>query len=119
METKTKSRWSSRDERLRLEIINLLGNKCRHCGFADMRALQIDHVNGGGSKQHGKLGRTSFYYLVRNELREGQFDNFQLLCANCNWIKRAENKEVGCKPKRTRWRAENVLSTSVSRTNEG
>lgn len=75
-------------------MIELLGRKCRHCGFSDLRALQIDHRNGNGSKLNKDLGIGSssdprFYrYVISHP------EDFQLLCANCNWIKRYEEKEV-------------------------
>src|SRR3990172_4802494 len=31
--------------------LELLGSRCVRCGFTDARALQIDHINGGGSKE--------------------------------------------------------------------
>ena len=73
-------------------MIDLLGGVCRVCGFDDQRALQFDHVHGDGKKdktdnRHGY----STYVLKSIMAKEGKF---QLLCANCNWIKRAENHEV-------------------------
>ena len=35
----------------RKEMIKLLGNTCIKCGFSDIRALQVDHINGGGSNE--------------------------------------------------------------------
>ena len=43
-------------------IFNMLGNVCKKCGFSDKRALQIDHVNGGGSKQRKQLKSTIKIY---------------------------------------------------------
>lgn len=60
------------------------GPKCKRCGFADPRALQIDHINDKGNLNR-KLG-LDFYREVIRENGVG----FQILCANCNWIKRAE-----------------------------
>ena len=79
--------------RLRREVLDAYGGKCVRCGFSDERALQIDHVDGGGC-QHRKQfgGQVSFMYWLR---RVGFPKNFQILCANCNWIKRAENREYG------------------------
>ena len=76
----------------RLAIINLLGAECVKCGFRDLRALQLDHINGGGNKDP-KARRSSAYYhnLLRNP--KETFLKFQILCANCNWIKRYENQE--------------------------
>ena len=77
----------------REEIISLLGRKCVRCGFTDKRALQIDHVNGGGTKDTwGKKNGLTYYKEVISHLKAGGC-KFQLLCANCNWIKRHENNE--------------------------
>ena len=78
---------------LRLEVIKALGGKCVRCGFSDSRALQIDHINGGGNHERKFLGFSSGFHrkvLVSISNNEGKY---QLLCANCNWIKRMENKE--------------------------
>ena len=74
----------------RLEILEFIGNtKCKKCGFDDWRALQIDHVNGNG-KQESKIMKQ--YYAYFRHIKEN-IQNYQILCANCNWIKRYENKE--------------------------
>ncbi|MDG7005258.1 MAG: hypothetical protein JRN73_09990 [Nitrososphaerota archaeon] len=69
-----------------------LGSKCVRCGFSDFRALQIDHVNGGGRSEARRLAGVAYYLHVLDHINDG---TYQLLCANCNWIKRAENEEVG------------------------
>ena len=73
--------------RKRTEVIKFLGSRCVHCGFSDPRALQVDHVRGNGSQDR----HTSENYL---KAIHAQPEAYQLLCANCNWIKRAENHEV-------------------------
>lgn len=86
-------------DRIRLEIVRLLGEKCSnpHClvpnGCSDIRCLQIDHVNGGGRKELEKFNsRVLYYKFVLEQIKYGSKD-YQLLCANCNWIKKYENKE--------------------------
>lgn len=74
----------------RRALITLLGGKCKQCGFTDIRALQIDHVNGGGAKE--KRMTKNFYNYMLNKAINGSKD-YQVLCANCNWIKRAVNNE--------------------------
>lgn len=76
-------------QRVRHEAKVFLGGKCVRCGFDDFRALQIDHIDGGGTKELRKLGSPG---VARKVLR-GE-PGYQLLCANCNWIKRVENNEV-------------------------
>ena len=74
----------------RLELLAFLGGKCVRCGFKDTRALQIDHVNCDGAVHRlRKISNSSFERDVRANRRA-----FQVLCANCNWIKRVENGEV-------------------------
>lgn len=75
---------------LRLKVLALLGDKCIICGFSDERALQIDHVNSDGFKER-KISGTTFFYHVLNNLES---ERYQILCANCNWIKRREKNEV-------------------------
>lgn len=72
----------------REQIIKLLGGKCKHCGFTDKRALQVDHINGGGMTERRLIGSHGMYRKVLK-----CSDGYQLLCANCNWIKRYENNE--------------------------
>ena len=84
----------------RQEIIKLLGNKCanpynlNHGDFeTEQLCLQIDHVNGGGLKELGRFSNSNSYYkYVLEQIKAGSKD-YQLLCANCNWIKRIKNRE--------------------------
>lgn len=74
--------------RARLAAIVFLGSKCVRCQFIDIRALQIDHVNGGGNQEKKRIGDYAMYKRVIECPND-----YQLLCANCNWIKRYEENE--------------------------
>lgn len=80
-----------RDRKHRLDcLIHYGGNppKCARCGYSDIRSLCIDHIKGGGNKErrgHGRFERI----LVKKNFPEG----YQVLCANCNIIKKIENRE--------------------------
>jgi len=77
--------------RLKMRIFEKLGNKCVRCGFSDSRALQIDHIYGGGVKEIKTLNnRQKFLKKVLMD-KKGKY---QILCANCNAIKKVENKEI-------------------------
>lgn len=76
----------------RQKAIDHLGGKCVKCGFSDIRALQIDHVNGGGTQERRSLNY-NFWKLYKKVCVDTS-NQYQLLCANCNWIKRIENGEV-------------------------
>ena len=69
------------------------GKKCKICGFNDERALQFDHINGGGTTEFRKYGNG--ISMLSRHLKDPNVRNkLQVLCSNCNWIKRVENKEV-------------------------
>lgn len=90
----TKEYQRSRARNLRQAVIGALGGKCVRCGFEDSRALQIDHINGGGHKEIKEGNYTGTYHrnVITSFLKEE--NKYQLLCANCNWIKRSENNEI-------------------------
>ena len=83
-------------KRIKQNVISHYSNKtmlCGKCGFSDVRALTIDHVNGGGRKHRKELnlkaGHQFYTWLVNQNYPEG----FQVLCMNCQFIKRVECKE--------------------------
>jgi hypothetical protein len=98
------SRDVARNHRIRMEIILLLGGQCANPyglhdkSFTDIRCLQIDHINGDGAKERMKIVGpyrkccSQYYVHILRQIKLGSKD-YQLLCANCNWIKRWENKE--------------------------
>ncbi len=81
---------------LRSSVVTAMGAKCVRCGFSDLRALQIDHIDGGGNAERRKLKCSPKTYLdnVLQSFMKTE-NRYQLLCANCNWIKRSENNEIG------------------------
>ena len=92
------SRTASSRKFWRNKVLTKLGNRCNNpgCGWVntdgthgctDPHCLQIDHVHGGGSKEVKAC--TAYYKKVFFD----EDGNYQLLCANCNWIKRFVNKE--------------------------
>ena len=81
-------------QRRRNAVLVLLGDVCKRCGFSDKRALQIDHIWGGGRQEYKRL--YDCYTMCAKILKmDKPEDEYQILCANCNWIKRCENGEIG------------------------
>ncbi len=74
----------------RMIVINAYGGKCEKCGFQDFRALQFDHVQGGGSKDLKGKSPTA----IRKALMPVNKEKFALLCANCNWKRRYTDKQL-------------------------
>lgn len=74
----------------RKAILDKFGNHCGKCGYdKDERALQLDHVNGGEHRERKAIGKHAVWKRALADT-EGLY---QLLCANCNVIKKADNKE--------------------------
>ena len=82
----------------RKKTLMLMGDKCVECGFSDPRALQIDHVNGHGGNARRKWGE-SYYKKIFTEIKDGSSE-YQLLCANCNFIKRYTHNELAIQHKK-------------------
>lgn len=83
--------------KIKTQVLSHYGNgkaTCVKCGYTDIRALSIDHINGGGAKhkeENDISGGSNFYlWLIRNHLPYG----YQTLCMNCQFIKRYENNEM-------------------------
>jgi len=78
---------------LRLEILDAYSNgsiACVRCGYGDVRALDLDHVNHNGGNHRKKAGTT---YDIYTELKRDNFpEGYQVLCRNCNWIKELERR---------------------------
>lgn len=68
-------------EKLRLECYDILGNSCA-CGETDVVVFQIDHINDNGVEDR-QLAPHQLLLKVRDKPEE-----YQILCANCNWRKR-------------------------------
>ena len=86
---------ATRQRLKRHEAIAALGGRCP-CGEKDIDVLQVDHIHGGGSQERRTLPRQAIY---RRAIVVGLAE-YQVLCCNCNWIKRhgAPNERPG--PKR-------------------
>lgn len=80
----------ARKDAIKEKIYDKLGHVCSRCTFSDKRALQIDHVFGGGNQEHAEIKNPIKFLTKVLEDTEG---NYQILCANCNWIKRVEQRE--------------------------
>lgn len=92
-------RNQTRRQKLREQLLDALGRKCARCGYdTDVRALQIDHVNGGGCKERKDFPSRDAYY--NHILQHAEDGSYQVLCANCNVIKRLEEREHGHGPPR-------------------
>jgi hypothetical protein len=85
----------------KLKVLTHYSNGDIHCmnprcevpgGARNIWSLSIDHIDGGGRKHTEELhkdGLNFYTWLIKNNYPKG----FQVLCMNCNTIKKVENKE--------------------------
>jgi len=79
---------NKRYARYRDEMFKVLGGGiCKRCGFSDKRALAIDHKDNDGYSERKRI--RSIAQLRKKVLEEPH--RYQILCFNCNQIKRYEN----------------------------
>lgn len=76
----------------RTKLIRFLGGVCVHCGFDNIQALEIDHIDGGGNRDVKRCGTNTKMYIFYLEHPEVAKTHLQVLCSNCNSIKRYENR---------------------------
>lgn len=78
---------------IRKAILVMFGNKCATCGYeTDERALQLDHIHRARVPRNHTLrsGHGLYLRILSGEISK---NDYQLLCANCNWLKKLNNKE--------------------------
>lgn len=92
-------RQKARNAGIRQEVVRVLGSKCANpdcrwqnedgtIGCTNPVILQVDHVNGGGTKERNALSYPAMYRKILNGAT-----GYQLLCANCNWLKKVALSE--------------------------
>lgn len=81
------SRKAKAVERERLHEI--YGHVCAICGFSDKRALTLDHRLNNGSEERKLLGERGVYRKAKAVYAP---EEYQILCMNCQFIKRVEDQ---------------------------
>ncbi len=78
---------------IKFEVLGHYSNSkapiCVRCGFDDIRALSLDHINDDGYL-HRRKHKSAGWKLYRWLKLHGYPGGFQTLCMNCQWIKRLE-----------------------------
>lgn len=92
------------ERKRRIALMDILGGpfchcsgiNCWHdrpCGISYYSVLQLEHINGNGSKDKKRFKKVrdmiNYYLLHPDEARE----NLQVYCSNCNWAKRVHRLE--------------------------
>lgn len=86
--------------RVHRTLIEVVGNKCVHCGEANLNFLTIDHIHDNGSDEIEYFGGNykMYAYYLRNP--NVASENLQVLCWNCNNIKDFECRGLDVDPLR-------------------
>lgn len=70
---------------LRINAMKKISNNlvCNRCGCGDLRILEINHINGGGTKEKRENGRGHIFhsYIISGKR---SIDDLELLCKICN-----------------------------------
>lgn len=78
--------------RRRQKVLDAYGCKCNHCGYDKHLALEIDHIFNDGKEERKEKKIKDFYrFLIANNFPK---DRYQLLCANCNYLKQKSLKKA-------------------------
>lgn len=84
--------WQKYAQKIKRQALSILGNECVWCGYNNPLALQVDHINQISKEERKTLrGGHALYKAIVHGKRTTE--DLQLLCANCNQIKRMVNKE--------------------------
>ncbi len=72
-------------------VLKYYGNgvvACVLCGYNNIDALSIDHIDGSGAKHRREnrylAGRKIYGWLIKNNFPDG----YRTLCMNCQWVER-------------------------------
>lgn len=76
----------------RMKVLEAYGCKCNYCGYDKPLALEVDHIFNDGKQERKEKKIKDFYrFLIQNNYPK---DRYQLLCANCNYIKQKGLKKA-------------------------
>lgn len=84
------------DIKLKKEVLTYYGNgklECVLCGFKDIRALSLDHIDGGGTRNRKALGGPREVYRYLRKV--GYPPGYRTLCMNCQFIERTKKSQHG------------------------
>lgn len=87
---------------IRMKVLNYYGNnapKCLRCGYDNVIALCLDHINNDGVAHKKRLTNKRFRHVAsrdiyRDVIRNNFPKEYQILCWNCNYVKEYERRKL-------------------------
>lgn len=82
------TKMSKYGQKLKRDVLTLLGCKCSNCGIDDLDKLTLEHKQGFGRAHRRQLNKsgyssTKLYSLIRRGLEP--IEKYSVLCFNCNF----------------------------------
>lgn len=75
----------------KVKAFNVVGGAiCRNCGCDELHALEFNHINGNGSREHRESGNKPIMDRLLTDKRN--FDDLEVLCRVCNALDFIERK---------------------------
>lgn len=88
--------YKRHNRKVRLQALQMISGlevpECYMCGCNDLRVLEVNHKNGGGSQEYKSLrkkGRTIYFVIVKGYRK---VDDLEILCKVCNAIHYVEQR---------------------------
>ena len=83
--------YSEKYQKIRLDVLARIDPdmKCAMCGCNDTRFLEVNHIKGGGNKEHKNPKVTRNMILLIHNGKRG-LDDLNLLCRACNSLDHLE-----------------------------
>ncbi len=91
-----REKWSAWTRGHKDAAYRKLGGKCSVCSESRTPVLSIDHVHGDGALHRSTMNRNR--KKLYDSILEDTQGRFQILCMNCQWMKRHEQQEYKKKP---------------------
>ena len=77
------TRTAARNKARRIKMLDDLGGKCACCGERNKIFLCLDHIKGGGRREHSRKGGAQGVW--KRAIKDGlPKDRYRVLCWNCN-----------------------------------
>ncbi len=73
-------------------LFDFLGRQCVFCGFDNVKALCLDHIDNNGSENRKKFKHSTLEYSYYSKHLDEVGNMLQVLCYNCNMIKEIDRR---------------------------
>lgn len=92
----SRKRYNNRARELRIRVLKHLSGdppKCEWCPVTDPRVLCIDHLHNNGHAERQRMANSTIYRKILKMPLAQAREQYQVLCRNCNWLRRMNQWE--------------------------